>query len=673
LSTEPDGDAAALFGQRAAAAGAAWASDAEVRDRVAAVCEAVGGLALAVELAAARLPSMGLDGVERALGNQRGLLAGATRAAERHRSMEDALDWSVALLDQNTATVFRRIAVLVAPFDASAAAVAAFAPLGETDVALALAQLADHSLLDARATGTRLHYRMLEPVRQYAISHLTEQDKAVFNRHLAWCREQAELALADDSDDVSIAFADDARAALARAAAAATPDAVAVAHLARALGLVLFRSGSLREAQERLEQAASFSPERDSARDLSDAAAVAHCRQLGEEALRLKLKAAERHGAAGDPDAYAVALAGASEYVGRFEGMFAATPVATGPDLLDRARESATGDLQTQAAITLAGCACHATDQWPSIDDALSALEIARRHGDTVQQSAAMDGLTVALAAAGKMVEASRTAQERLALLDGRGWQPAVIAELFDALHMAVATSAGAGDLPSARTAAARNATLPIWRDRPDDAAEMLILPAALSGDWETARAAAERFLRGWNLAGRLPKPGAAWYPAAAALAFGLSGDDERYDQWRDITATMRRAPAGVSWFGTGYGELFEAMVLLDRGAPQAALDVLLTDRDLGLGGIVFAQWLPAVTAEAAALSAAASASDRVACARTKAAGNPIAEAITERAEAILARDPARLAEIATRLERAGSPYQAARTRRLQRGLASRM
>ena len=68
------GDAASLFAERAAAAGAplpagpAGTEDAagSAAHRAAGICRALGGMPLAIELAAARLPSLGLDGLEAA-------------------------------------------------------------------------------------------------------------------------------------------------------------------------------------------------------------------------------------------------------------------------------------------------------------------------------------------------------------------------------------------------------------------------------------------------------------------------------------------------------------------------------------------------------------------------------------------------------------------------------
>ena len=153
LSADIDGDAVALFVERARSAGAAAPSPPE-RERISAICVAIGGLPLAVELAAVRMPALGLDGVERGLLDQAGLLTAGPRASLRHRSMNDTLDWSLALLPGAAAIALRRLAVFAAPFDLhSAIAVAGFSQLPVGDVPAMLTQLVEQSLVTAETAG----------------------------------------------------------------------------------------------------------------------------------------------------------------------------------------------------------------------------------------------------------------------------------------------------------------------------------------------------------------------------------------------------------------------------------------------------------------------------------------------------------------------------------------
>ena len=124
------GDAVVLFLERAAAAdGPAETID---RHRVAEICRGLDGVALAIELAAARLPALGLDGLEAGLDDRLRLLTGGRRLDDRHRSLRSALDWSYALLPEAERAILRRVSVFATPFstDAAAALVAAGAGRG---------------------------------------------------------------------------------------------------------------------------------------------------------------------------------------------------------------------------------------------------------------------------------------------------------------------------------------------------------------------------------------------------------------------------------------------------------------------------------------------------------------------------------------------------------------
>ena len=73
---------------------------------VARICRALDGLPLALELAAARVRSLGADGTAARLGDRLGLLSrGARDLPERQRSLRAAIDWSVQLLDEQARSV----------------------------------------------------------------------------------------------------------------------------------------------------------------------------------------------------------------------------------------------------------------------------------------------------------------------------------------------------------------------------------------------------------------------------------------------------------------------------------------------------------------------------------------------------------------------------------------
>ena len=138
-------------------------------------------MALAIELAAARVPSLGLDGIEAGLADRLRLLTGGQRIDDRHRSLRSTLDWSYALLDEPDQAVLRRVSVFAAPFTAGAAAavLADWPPAAAGAIPTILARLAEQSLLVAIADPTGTRYRALETIRQYGVARLDDAGESV--------------------------------------------------------------------------------------------------------------------------------------------------------------------------------------------------------------------------------------------------------------------------------------------------------------------------------------------------------------------------------------------------------------------------------------------------------------------------------------------------------------
>jgi predicted ATPase len=107
--------AAALFAARAAALGfAPGPADAAALARL---CRRLDGIPLALELAAARVPLLGVAGVERHLDEALALLTRGHRGAPpRQQTLRGALQWSHGLLDDAQKAVFRRLAVFAGGF-----------------------------------------------------------------------------------------------------------------------------------------------------------------------------------------------------------------------------------------------------------------------------------------------------------------------------------------------------------------------------------------------------------------------------------------------------------------------------------------------------------------------------------------------------------------------------
>ena len=544
---EEEGDAVALFVERAAAAGYGQ-PQAQDRRRISALCRALDGVALAIELAAARVPTLGLDGLEAGLVDPLGLLIGGARLQARHRSLQDTLDWSYRLLDPVDQAVLRRLSVFATTFSANAAAaVTGFLPLDPHQVAAALARIADHNLLVAMPGSAGTRYRSLETIRQYGARQLGADEREARIRHLQWCLRAAvelERTHADDLDVWRAAFdtvVDDLRAALSWSASQA--DERRDAHrIALALARLLFRRGRMGEAQHRYEQAASLTDDnRTAAARLECAAAVAKCRVAGNDALRLDRAAAGAALRAGDHATAAVAFARSADLVVRFRGMFAELPPPESRQaLLAAARAYSDGD--TRAEIGILTAEAKTSDLRDPVCTELvdRAVDRARQADDPLLESAALDALMAVNISQGYIVEAARIARHRIELLAPLPLRPTTAFELKDALHGAVYTSIGAGDLSSARRYADRQLCLPFLHEESDLACEELLAPTALTGDWAQLLVVAAQFKQGWQQAGRPRAPGRGMGPAAVAMVHGLRDDDTARAEWLAILAAIR-------------------------------------------------------------------------------------------------------------------------------------
>jgi predicted ATPase/DNA-binding CsgD family transcriptional regulator len=663
LSPGTDGDAVALFVERATAAGSPTPSTTDL-ERIDGVCRSVAGLALAVELAAVQLPSLGLDGMKRGMIDQGSLLVGGSRLDSRQGSMHETLDWSVAMLEPPAAAVLFRLAVLTAPFDLDTATrVTAFPPVTTLAMPLFLRTLVEHNLVATTTTSTgELVFRLLEPVRQYGLARMSQADMPAFTHHLLWCLAMVESAVAGDEIQGMDRVVDDVRFALAREVGQDLPHPAAHA-LARAFGLVLFRWGRLREAQQRMEQAADLTADdREAVTDLATAAAVAKCRVLGSEALRLELDAAARARAAGANVAAALALVRAAELLHRFPGMFAAPDIGAAASFLEQAHELAPDDHHVQVAATVAAANARPGQGAERRDRAVDALDAARDLNDSLLVSAALDAACNERIHEGDVVAAYRLAVQRVERLMARPDQPNAGLEIKDALHVAAFCALGAGDLNGARAMAERQHELPFLVEQRDLADEELLAPAALAGDWELVLGVGQRFLEDWTEAGKPKAPGRGLAPAAVALAHGLRGDVAERAAWLRVLAEIRGVSAAEATRGSGYGEVFDALVFLEQDQPVLALESLTSKDRSGMFGFVFRQWSAALSAEAAVLARHEDAAPLLCTATQVSVDNPVAMAITRRAEALVARDRVGMQQVADDFLRAGSPYQQRRT-----------
>jgi predicted ATPase/DNA-binding winged helix-turn-helix (wHTH) protein len=136
---------------------------------VAEICRRLDGIPLAIELAAARAATLGVQQVASGLRDRLDLLTSRRRSAlPRHRTLRAALDWSYELLSEAERALLRRLAIFAGSFSLDdVQAIAA-----TRDTIEWLSELVDKSLVVAESKGSATLYRLLETTRAYALEKL---------------------------------------------------------------------------------------------------------------------------------------------------------------------------------------------------------------------------------------------------------------------------------------------------------------------------------------------------------------------------------------------------------------------------------------------------------------------------------------------------------------------
>lgn len=139
------------------------------------ICRQLDGLPLAIELAAARVPMLGLVGVRARLGELFRLLTGDARVRlRRHQTLRAAMDWSYQLLSKSEQALFRRLGVFAGSFSIEGVRhIASDLADNDWDVLDTLSSLIDKSLVQVRGSE-RPRYILLETTRAYAIEQLAQ-------------------------------------------------------------------------------------------------------------------------------------------------------------------------------------------------------------------------------------------------------------------------------------------------------------------------------------------------------------------------------------------------------------------------------------------------------------------------------------------------------------------
>jgi predicted ATPase/DNA-binding winged helix-turn-helix (wHTH) protein len=168
-----------LFAVRWAESGVRVSEDPDTGATLTAVCRRLDGIPLAIELAAARAPTIGIQRVAARLDDRFHLLTGGRRTAlPRHQTLRATLDWSYDLLDEPERAILRRLAVFAGAFSLEGAMAVAPSPeIAPAEVVVGLVSLVAKSLIVAELERTVARYRLLDTTHGYALEKLVESDE----------------------------------------------------------------------------------------------------------------------------------------------------------------------------------------------------------------------------------------------------------------------------------------------------------------------------------------------------------------------------------------------------------------------------------------------------------------------------------------------------------------
>ncbi len=162
---------------------------------IAAICACLDGLPLAIELAAARTKMLTPAAILEQLmaGHWSVLDSNARNLPARHQTMQGVISWSYDLLDKAEQSLFRRLGMFVGGWSLEAVEA-----IWGRDAGLLLGRLVDQSLVIVERDVTKAErYRLLEPIRQFALERLERVDETAATRthHAQYFVALAETAM----------------------------------------------------------------------------------------------------------------------------------------------------------------------------------------------------------------------------------------------------------------------------------------------------------------------------------------------------------------------------------------------------------------------------------------------------------------------------------------------
>jgi predicted ATPase/transcriptional regulator with XRE-family HTH domain len=164
-----------LFEERAHASDVHVTFTSQEREMGAQICRHVEGIPLAIELAATRVPALGLEVLNARLRDYV-TIRGGRDLPKRQQTINATISWSYDLLRAAEQMLLRRLSIFRGAFTLDAAeTVCTTSELPSDQIATHLSLLVDKSLVEVQtASGTDRRYRLLDSVRTFSSQKLAE-------------------------------------------------------------------------------------------------------------------------------------------------------------------------------------------------------------------------------------------------------------------------------------------------------------------------------------------------------------------------------------------------------------------------------------------------------------------------------------------------------------------
>ncbi len=182
-----------LFTERALAVDSNFEINNENASALAGICYQLGGIPLAIELAAARINALSAEKIyERVSDRFKLLTEGKRTSLPRHQTLKAMIDWSYNLLTKPEKILFRRITVFNGGWTLEASeSVCADNLLKSETIMDALCQLVDKSIVNYEKESER--YQVLETIKQYGQEISDEEEiKKIKKNHFRYFFQLAE-------------------------------------------------------------------------------------------------------------------------------------------------------------------------------------------------------------------------------------------------------------------------------------------------------------------------------------------------------------------------------------------------------------------------------------------------------------------------------------------------